>query len=263
MPDFEISPGLKIHYLDPNPDNNPAVLLLHGLGATGDSWQLQIPVLAENALRAIAPDARGFGQSTYPGGKISAGKMAGDMVALLNRMNIERAYIVGISMGGALALQLALDYPGRVAKLVLVNTFAHLKPDNASQFFYFWLRQILMHTVGLAKQGEAVTKRVFPHPDQELFRRELYNQIMQADPRAYRAAMSGLARFNVVNRLGEIEIPTLVITGENDTTVAPQRQRFLAESIPNARQVVIPNAGHAVSVDQAQTFNQALIEFLL
>jgi 3-oxoadipate enol-lactonase len=146
---------------------------------------------------------------------------------------------------------------------VLVNTFAHLKPDNASQFFYFWLRQILMHTVGLAKQGEAVTKRVFPHPDQELFRRELYNQIMQADPRAYRAAMSGLARFNVVNRLGEIEIPTLVITGENDTTVAPQRQRFLSESITNARQVVIPNAGHAVSVDQAQTFNQALIEFLL
>ena len=249
MPHFEISSTLKIHYLDPNPEGDPAVLLLHGLGATGDSWQLQFPILTDNQFRSIAPDARGFGQSTYP--------------ALLNHLGIERAHIVGISMGGTLALHIALDHPGMVEKLVLVNTFAHLKPDSANQYFYFWLRRILVNTVGIAKQAEAVTKRVFPQPDQEPFRQELYRQITKADPQAYRASMRDLASFNVVDRLGEIDNPTLVVTGENDTTVAPQRQRFLAESIANAQQVVIPGAGHAVSVDQAEAFNQVLIKFLL
>ena len=263
MPHFEISPRLKIHYLDPNPKGHPVILLLHGLGATSDSWQLQFPVLTENKYRSIAPDARGFGQSTYPGGEMTADKMAEDMVALLNHLGIEKVHIVGISMGGILALQLALDYSDMVDKLVLVNTFAQLKPDNASQFLYFWLRRILVNTVGLAKQAEAVTQRVFPNPDQEPFRQELYRQIMQADPQAYRSSMRGLGSFNVVDRLGEIFIPTLVITGENDTTVAPQRQRFLAEAITNAKQVVIPDAGHAVSVDQAEAFNQVLIKFLL
>ena len=263
MPHFEISSTLKIHYLDPNPEGDPAVLLLHGLGATGDSWQLQFPILTDNQFRSIAPDARGFGQSTYPGGKMTAAKMADDMLALLNHLGIERAHIVGISMGGTLALHIALDHPGMVEKLVLVNTFAHLKPDSANQYFYFWLRRILVNTVGIAKQAEAVTKRVFPQPDQEPFRQELYRQITQADPQAYRASMRDLASFNVVDRLGEIDIPTLVVTGENDTTVAPQRQRFLAESIANAQQVVIPGAGHAVSVDQAEAFNQVLIKFLL
>lgn len=85
---------------------------------------------------------------------------------------------------------------------------------------------------------------------------------MQADPRAYRATMRALARFNVVGRLREIGVPTLVITGESDTTVQPKYQRALATRIPSARRVVIPEAGHAVTADQPQAFNRELLDFL-
>ena len=96
MPYFDIDRTLKIHYLDPHPGGHPAVLLLHGLGATGESWQLQFPVLIESGYRPIAADARGFGKSTYPGGKMTVEDMAGDMVALLAKLNVDGAVVVGI-----------------------------------------------------------------------------------------------------------------------------------------------------------------------
>ena len=165
-------------------------------------------------------------------------------------------------MGGTIALHLALDYAELVNKLVLVNTFASSKPDTGGQFFYFLLRLILVHTLGIPAQAKAVTRRVFPHPEQAELRQFLYSQIVQSDPRAYRAIMRALLRFNVADRLGEIRSPTLVVTGENDTTVAPQRQLLMTEAIPNARRVVIPNAGHAVIADQYKAFNRVMLEFL-
>ena len=262
MPHFEITPSLKIHYLDHNLHDSPTVLLLHGLGATGDSWLPQISALVEAGYRVIAPDARGFGQSTYPGGGMSISDMATDMATLLQHAEIDSAHVVGISMGGTLALQLALDHAELVNKLMLVNTFASLKPDNASHFLYFLMRMILVHGLGVPAQADAVTRRIFPHPEQEELRQQLHDQIIQADPRAYRGVMRALARFNVANRLGEIRAPTLVVTGENDTTVPPQRQRTLTESIPNSRQVVIPDAGHAVTADQYEAFNRVMVDYL-
>ncbi len=262
MPVYEISPSLTIHYRDHNPSGSSTVLLLHGLGATGDSWQLQIPALTTAGYRVIAPDARGFGQSTYPGGGMSIADIAGDVAALLQYLGIDSAHVIGISMGGTIAQQLTLDHPEMVDKLVLVNTFARLKPDNASQFFYFLLRMVLVHTLGIPKQAQAVTKRLFPQPEQEEFRQQLYDQIVQADPSGYRAAMRALARFNVEKRLHEIPSPTLVVTGENDTTVGPQRQQLLAQSIPNVQQVVIPGAGHPVTVSHHDAFNKLLLNFL-
>jgi 3-oxoadipate enol-lactonase len=86
--------------------------------------------------------------------------------------------------------------------------------------------------------------------------------ILQGDERVYRAAMRSLGLFDVQKRLGEIHVPTLVITGECDTTVPLPVQRVLAEKIPGATQVMIPNAGHAVIVDQPEAFNQALRGFI-
>ena len=108
-----------------------------------------------------------------------------------------------------------------------------------------------------------VARRVFPDPkDQQL--REMYLAVVRrADPRAYRRAMTALGLFDSRKRLHEIQAPTLVVTGADDSTVSPARQKLLAQDIPWSRQVIIQNAGHAVSVDQAEQFNQALVEFLL
>jgi pimeloyl-ACP methyl ester carboxylesterase len=90
----------------------------------------------------------------------------------------------------------------------------------------------------------------------------LVETISRADPRAYRRAMASLGLFNSKRRLGEIKVPTLVVTGADDTTVLPARQRMLAEGIRDARQVVILAAGHAVPIDQAEMFNRELLAFL-
>lgn len=262
MPFHEISSRLRIHYLDENPSGSPAVLLLHGLGADGSSWALQTPALTRAGFRVLAADARGFGKSSYPGGQHTIADMAADMASLLDALQVAPADVIGISMGGTLALELALSYPSLVRRLVLVSTFAHLRPGRWRTRLYLAWRFVLLHLLGLPAQGKFVARRIFPRPDQEALRQQLYTQILQADPGGYRAAMRALARFNVEKRLGEIRHPTLVITGEADTTVPPETQSKLVAGIPNARQVVIPHAGHAVSVEQAEAFNQAALAFL-
>jgi pimeloyl-ACP methyl ester carboxylesterase len=189
--------------------------------------------------------------------------MAQDMVSLLDCLEVNQVKVVGISMGGTLALQLVLDWPERVDRLVLVNTFACLRPDHLGIWFYFALRFILVHTLGLPAQARAVAQRLFPQPQQSELRDQLIHQILQADPRGYRAAMRALARFDVRRRLKEIQALTLVITGQQDSTIPPRVQSLLVAGISSARQVFISGAGHAVSVEQPERFNQVLLDFLL
>ena len=261
MPTFEFSPSAHIHYLDENISSPDTVLLLHGLGANSNSWLLQIPALHAAGFRTIAPDAPGFGQSTYPGGA-SIDRFTRPIAALVERLQIQGLSVLGISMGGTLALQLALDHPQWVTRLVLVNTFAHLNVTSPRLLPYLLLRFILVHTLGLPAQANAVAKRIFPYPDQEILRQGLIEQVTQADPRAYRAAMRSLARFDVRSRLGEIHCPTLVVTGDRDTTVPLDSQHQLAKGITGARQVFISQAGHGVTVEKPDAFNQVLVEFL-
>jgi 3-oxoadipate enol-lactonase len=181
MPDFVAQHDLKIHYLDFGSPGQDVVVLLHGLGATGDSWGLQFPALREVGFRVIAPDMRGFGKSGCPGGSLTIRTMARDVIDLLSHLGIRQAHIVGISMGGTIALQLALDAPESVENLVLINTFASLRPDNPRVWLYFGLRFMLIHTLGLETQARAVAHRIFPHPDQEPLRLILLDQICQAD----------------------------------------------------------------------------------
>ena len=253
---------MNLNYLDPNPVGAPAVLLLHGLGATGESWTLQMPRLIEAGLRPIAPDIPGFGKSPYDGRGWSIHRMAGRMAQLLEDLCTGPAVVVGLSMGGTIAQQVCLDYPGLVQKLVLVSTFDVLRPESFSAWFYFLRRFFVVMTVGLPAQAEFVAHRIFPAREDETLRQLLIESILQGDPRAYRAAMRSLGLFNSSRRLKEINIPSLVITGSRDTTVSPSRQRHVAEAIPGAKQVLIEGAGHAVSVDQPESFNDALMHFL-
>jgi 3-oxoadipate enol-lactonase len=161
-----------------------------------------------------------------------------------------------------LALQMVVDHPSMVNKLVLVNTFASLRPEKISVWLYFALRFALVHTFGLPAQAQAVAKRIFPRANQEELRQALISQILQADPKGYRATMRALGLFDVKNRLSEIRAPTLVITGSSDTTVPPRIQKLLSENIHRASSKVIPDAGHAVIVEKPQVFNKILLDFL-
>jgi 3-oxoadipate enol-lactonase len=252
----------QLFVLDPNPGGAPAVLFLHGLGATSNSWQLQFPVFVKAGFRPLAPDVPGFGDSPYDGRGWNIPRVAAQMAELLNEIKTGPVHVVGLSMGGVIAQQFAHDFPQLTKKLVLVSTFSVLRPDSLSGWFYFLRRMLAVSLLGLTAQAKVVAKRVFPDQDQEMLREFLVATISDADKRAYRAAMRSLGLFDSRKWLGKITMPTLVVTGTEDTTVSPKRQKFLAETIPEARQVYIEKAGHAVSVDQADAFNKILLEFL-
>ena len=253
----------RLHFLDPNPSGSPGVLLLHGLGVNASSWTLQFSPLIDAGFRPLAPDTPGFGLSRYDGRGWSLKRVAADLAAWLDELALGPVCVVGLSLGAAIAQQLTLDSPWLVKKLVLASSFAALRPERMSGWLYLLRRVLLVSFKGIPAQAHFVAARLFPEPDQEPLRQMLIEQITQADPRAYRAAMRSLALFDARRRLRQIKVPTLVLTGARDGTVSPALQKALAQKIPGARQVIVDGAGHAVSVDHPDEFNQAMMDFLL
>jgi pimeloyl-ACP methyl ester carboxylesterase len=261
MPILQLADDLTVHYLDINPDGPRTALLLHGLGVTGRSWQFQIPALAAAGYRVLAPDFRGFGQSSYPG-QTSIAEMARDAAVLLQALAGGPADVVGISMGGTVALRLALDYPDIVSRLVLVNTAARLRPSYRAGWILYALRYAVLYALGPIGQARLVARRTFPHPHQETMRQFLFEQIVQSNQYAYRASLRALGRFDISPRLAEIAAPTLVVSGEHDSAIPLHIQRPLADGIAGARHVVIPETGHGVIAERPDEFNRVLLEFL-
>lgn len=261
MPIYHNATKENIYYLEEHPDGSPAMLLLHGLGVNSSSWQLQLPDFSRAGYRLLAPDLPGFGQSrqmrfsSFP-------EIAADMASLLRSLQLDRVVALGISMGGMVGLQLTLDYPDLVEGLVLTNSMAKMGMGNPLLWPYLLWRYFLIQTRGLEDQAQVVANRLFPQPKDSLLRQATIEAIMEADLESYRLAMKAIAKFNVQNRLPEIRCPTLVITGENDTTIPARDQARMAKHIPNARQVVIKDAGHAVIVDQPAIFNRHVLDFL-
>lgn len=251
-----------LHFLDPNPSASRTVVLLHGLGANASSWSLQFVPLSDAGFRPLAPDIPGFGESLYDGHGWDVRRVAAILADWLDELAPGPVDLIGLSMGGVIAQKFVIDHPERVKRLVLASSFAALRPEKLVGWFYLLRRVLLVAFKGIPEQAAFVAQRLFPEPEQEALRLLLVEQVLQADPRAYRAAMRSLGLFDSRRRLAQIKIPTLVITGSRDGTVSPVVQRDLVTRIPQARQVLIADAGHAVSVDHPYEFNRAVLEFL-
>jgi len=262
MPVLQLGEQLFIYYLDDNPIGKPAVLLIHGLGVTGESWGFQLPELIGAGYRAIAPDLRGFGKSNYPGGDNRIEDLTEDMACLLSYLDAAPAHVVGISLGGAIALQLAIDHAHLVDKLVLINTFARLRPPHLTTWLFYIARGMLISSLGMSTQGRLVGRRMFPGDDLAWLRQQFLWQLSQSNPQAYRSTVHSIIRFDVTDRLEEIRAPTLVVTGALDATVTPEVQQRLVGRIPKAQQVIVPEGRHAMTVVQTELINQILLEYL-
>jgi 3-oxoadipate enol-lactonase len=254
--------GGSISFIELNAHSQEAVVLLHGLGTIGSSWQLQFESLASLGYRVLSPDLPGFGGSVFVGKRWSIRGCARLLVEWLDLIGLSQTCLAGISMGGVIALQLGLDYPERVKKLTLVNAFASLRPDRLDGWAYLVRRFTVASLRGSGQQAELVAKRVFPGAEQEILRRIVVQQIRETDPKVYQAAMLGLGLFDARRRLGTLTMPTLVISGMNDTTVPLISQAALAAGILDSKHVKIASAGHGVIIDQPEAFNAALADFL-
>lgn len=258
MPHHRVD-GQRIHYRIEG--SGPAVVLLHGMGSCADDWMLQFPALAGRAT-ALAVDLRGHGRTEAPPGSWTIADMAGDVAGLLAELDIAAAHAVGLSLGGLVAQALAIDHPERVRSLVLVNTFARLRPQGLRGWIYLLTRAVALLTGGVERQAEVVAAGVFPHPEQAQMRRRAAERLKANDPAAYRAAMRAVLRFDSRPDLARIHVPTLVVAGADDTTVSLAAKRALADGIPGAQLEVIPGSGHATPLDRPEVFNELVLRFL-
>ena len=243
-------------------EKSSSILLLHGLGVYGESWWYQKQALHEAGYFPIAPDLPGFGSTPADEHSWSVAKAAESAVRVLDQAGIEQTVVCGLSMGGVVALELALSRPDRLSGLVLINTFAALRPANLGEVIYFVRRGARTYLRSPADQAEKVAQRVFPHPTQGEWRKRLVESIRSSDPVIYRKSMMALAKFNVSRKLDRITMPTLVITGTEDSTIPPQVQTRMARKIPGAVQYLIHGAGHGVIVDHYEEVNALLLDFL-
>jgi len=250
---------VRIHYEQAG--SGAAIVFLHGLGSCGQDWLLQTPAF-EQRFHVITPDLRGHGQTDKPQGGVRVAHLTRDVIGLMDALKIDRAHVVGLSLGGCVAQQLALDAPKRVRSLTLVNTFAHLEPDSPRHALMLVSRLGLLGLKGLPAQAEYVAARLFPKPEQAEFRQLAAERIAANEPATYRRLLFAVRAFDVRNRLHEIKRPTLVIAGDRDTTVPIKAKRLIAERIPGARMEIVADSGHATPIDQPEVFNRLVLSFI-
>lgn len=237
-----------------------SVTFLHGLGSCGEDWILQLPIVADDYV-VLTVDLPGHGRSSIRSTWPRISYFADDIADLIRTLGLGTTHVVGLSLGGAVAMQLALDYPEAVRSLTLVNTFAKLR--SGSSGFFRKLVRIAFVVLGRMDQvGQWVAAGLFPKTDQELLRQAAAERIASNPRGAYLRAIWAATRFDIRDRLNEVNAPTLVVAGELDQTVSMEAKRELAGNIPGAHLVVIPDSGHATPLDAADEFNRTLLEFL-
>ena len=238
------------------------LLLIHGLGYARWGWEPVVDSLAESQ-EVVLFDNRGIGESDAPGGPYSVRMLAEDAAAVLDAAGLERAHVLGTSLGGMVALQLALDWPERVDRLVLACT----TPGGAAA------APMPERTVRLMEEAPALPVEVAlrrfvenafgPEPDAALVDRILEHRLATAQsPAAWGAQAAAGAGFDVWDSVPEISVPTLVLTGEEDAVVDPRNSELLAARIPGARLERFPGAGHLFFWEQPERFVEVVTEFL-
>lgn len=238
------------------------VLLIMGLGYPSVMWFRTRPSLAER-YRTIAFDNRGVGLSDCPPGPYLISQMAADAAAVLDACECETAHLYGVSMGGMIAQEFALQYPGRVRSLILGCT-APGGPQTirAEPEVIEFLRQRANEDPVAAVEAsvpyiyDPATPRALIDQDVALRKQWL------PKPASYLAQLQGIFAWEAYSRLDQIKAPTLVIHGESDRLVPFGNGELIAERIPGARLVRLPQAGHIYSTDQGEAAQAAIFEFL-
>ena len=235
------------------------VLLLHGLGSSLRDWERQLPVFVEH-YQVIACDVRGHGRSSKPTGPYSVPQFTADIIALLHHLHVESAHVLGLSMGGMIAFQLAVDAPQLVKSLVIVNSGPELVPTTRQEHLAVWQRLLISRLMGPKKMGEVISQRLFPNPDQTEMRQTMASRWAENDKAAYLAATKALIGWSVTAQLPQIICPTLIITADQDYTPIAAKEAYMKQ-IAKAQLLVIENSRHATPIDQSERFNTAVLQF--
>lgn len=258
MPYFD-SNEIKIHYEIAG--SGEPLLLIHGLGSSCQDWEMQVDHFARY-FQVITLDLRGHGKTSKTTGPYSMALFAEDSAHLLESLDCGPVNIMGISLGGMVAFQMALDHPRLIKKLVIVNSVPELVPRGLKDLLGYWQRLLIVRVLGMRRMGQVLADRFFSEPDQEAIKEVFVQRWSENHVPSYLAALKAAYGWSIKERLGEIRVPTLVIGADGDYFPTADKEAYTA-MIPGARLVVIENSKHALPAEKPEEFNQVVENFLI
>ena len=257
MPSLRVN-GAEFYYEEAG--TGTPVLLLHGLGSNAGDWEFQAAALSRQ-YRAIAMDVRGHGRSSKPPGPYSVAQFAADAVALLRGLGAAPAHVVGLSMGGMIAFQMAVDSPDMVRSLTIVNSGPEMILRTLKGRMMIRMRFAIVRLFGMRSMGRTIAKALFPDPGQEGLRQRFADTLGANDPRAYLDALRAINGWSVLDRIGGIGCPALVASSDRDYSPVEWKRQYAA-LMPRAEVAVIAGSRHAAPLDSPEELNRLILGFL-
>lgn len=254
---FFRSDDLSIHYLERG--TGEPLLLIHGLGCSGADWAFQVAAL-EHRFRIIIPDLPGSGHSLPPPHGYTIAGFAGALWKLMDHLNIARTNIVGFSLGGAVALEMATLRPACVPRLGLINSLATYRPHDLRKWLETYVSATLVRMLGMPRAAVLMAARLFPEPWQRAMREHAARVMGSVPANSYLGTGLALARWAILDRLDRLKSRVLLIAAENDFTPLSEK-RDLAQRL-RAELVVVRGSRHGTPFDSVEVTNASLLALL-
>ena len=256
--------GQKLYY-EIHGEGEP-LLLIQGLASDASAWPDQIPAFQKH-FTVITFDNRDVGRSSPARGAYSIADMAEDTAGLMDALGVKQAHVLGVSLGGMIAQELVLRHPDKVRKLILGCTVAQVARFHVSILqVWKWIRQhdpdnevfpieaivwgmthdFLKNAAGVDQMIEGLRNPQFP-----------------VSPEAYGRQADAARAFDVLDRVGAVTVPTLVLVGDQDILTPPWASRKLAAAIPGAKLQVIEGGAHGFFLEIPESVNKAVLDFLM
>ena len=251
--------GVTLHVRCDGDRKRPAVVLSNSLGTDFSMWDAQAAVLATR-FHVLRYDTRGHGASSAPRGPYTIAQLGADVIALLDHFDIERAHVVGLSMGGVTAQWLGVHAPGRIGKLVLANTASKIGSAEAWQARAAAVRANGMNEIAAGSPARWFTPAFLAR--QPVVVGAMQKTVRGLDPEGYAACCDALATADLTPDLQRIAAPTLVIAGADDAVTTVADAQALAGAIKGAALASLP-ASHLSNVEAPDRFSDAVASFLL
>lgn len=247
----------SIHYLERG--RGEPLLLIHGLGCSGAAWAFQVAAL-EHRFRLIIPDLPGSGHSSPPRNEYTIEGFAHAMWRLMDHLQIRTTNIVGFSLGGAVALEMASLRPNCVPKLGLINSLATYQPRDIRKWLETYLAATIVRLVGMPRAACLMAARLFPEPWQRAMREHTAHVMGSVPANSYLGTGLALARWAILDRLHCLTSRVLLIAAENDFTPLAEK-RELAKML-KAELVVVRGSRHGTPFDSVEATNASLLALL-
>lgn len=257
---FIASDGARLAYRVDGPDDAPVIVMVNSLGTDLRMWDLQVAHFNQT-LRVVRYDCRGHGGSDVPAGPYTIEQFGLDLLALFDTLQVERAYVCGLSLGGIVALWFAARYPERVDRAVFANTAARIGNEE------IWNTRIeAVRTGGMGAIRDVVLTRFLSegfrqrHPEVV---RQIGEIVEATNPVGYIGACAALRDTDLREILAAIHVPSLIIAGALDEATPPSQSRELHAAITGSELVVLREAAHLSNIEQPEEFSKAVLAFLV